>query len=271
MRLPMLAVLLSAVAAQDAPPRVELKDDRAAGLKLRWQLEEDVFTPDGRGSARASFTLTNSGKQALPASGWALYFNALHAPREGSVTAGFKAERVTGDLLRLVPGPGFEGLRQGESVEIEYMTGLLTNISFAPLSPYVVFEDSPELGRPLGEFVALPFTRGPQGEGRDPRVITPAQQYALDSRVRDIPAAELPRVLPTPVEVEKRVGELRLQALPAIEAPAELQSEAAFAASYLAPYFDKTPAPPGSAWPPTTAGATCSAAPWPSASSRGWA
>ena len=243
----LLLASVTAAAQTDAPPRVKLGDNRAAGLKLRWQLEEDVFTGSGEGSARASFTLTNQGKQAIPATGWALYFNALHMPREGSVGGGFRAERVAGDLLRFVPGPEFKGLRPGQSVKIEYLTGLLTNISFAPLSPYVVFEDSPDLGRPLGEFVSMPFARGPQGEGRDPRVITPAQQYALDSQVRDVPAGELPRVFPTAVGVEKRDGELRLQALPAVEAPAELRSEAAFASSYLAPYFDKTPAPPGNA------------------------
>ncbi|MFI5169868.1 MAG: hypothetical protein ACHQM7_05855, partial [Vicinamibacterales bacterium] len=87
MRVLMLGILLAApVAAQvDAPPRVKLGDNRAAGLKLRWQLEEDVFTSSGQGSARVAFTLTNQGKEAIPASGWALYFNALHEPREGSV------------------------------------------------------------------------------------------------------------------------------------------------------------------------------------------
>jgi hexosaminidase len=241
----LLLVSVPAAAQTDAPPRVKLGDNRAAGLKLRWQLEEDVFTGSGEGSARASFTLTNQAKDTIPATGWALYFNALHEPRAGSVGGGFRAERVTGDLLRLIPGPGFTGLRPGQSVKIEYLTSLLTNVSFGPIGPYVVFDDTPDVGRPLGEYVAAPFTRGPQGEGRDPRVITPAQQYALDAQIRDVPAAELPRVFPTAVLVEKRDGELRLQALPRVEAPADLKSEAAFAASYLAPYFDKTPAPEG--------------------------
>ena len=70
----------------------------------------------------------------------------------------------------------------------------------------MVFDDTPDLGRPLGDFVAVPFTRGPQGEGRDPRVITPGQQYALDTRIRDVPAAELPRVFPTAVEARSETA-----------------------------------------------------------------
>src|SRR6185503_6656174 len=52
---------------------------------------------------------------------------------------------------------------------------------------------------------------------------------------------------PTPLRVEPRAGELRLAAMPAIEAPAELRDQGALAADYLRPYFGKTkgPVPPG--------------------------
>src|SRR5262245_1196762 len=161
----LLLASIPAAAQTDAPPRVKLRDDRAAGLKLRWQLEEDVFTGSGEGSARASFTLTNQGRETIAAAGWGAHVSAVPVPPDGSVSGGFRAERVAGDLLRLAPGPGFTGLRPGQSVKIEYLTSLLTNVSFGPIGPYVVFDDTPELGRPLGEYVAAPFTRGPQGEG----------------------------------------------------------------------------------------------------------
>jgi len=45
-----------------------------------------------------------------------------------------------------VPGPGFAGLAPGQSVEIEYLTHLLTNNSFAPVGPYVVFDEAPDKG-----------------------------------------------------------------------------------------------------------------------------
>ena len=233
-RLPLLTLALAATAASSAAP---------PGLQLRWRLEEDVFTGSGPGAARAAFTLTNEDTRPLPARGWALYFNALHEPRQGSVGAGFMVERVTGDLQRLVPGGGFLGLAPGQSVEIEYLTSLLTNISFAPVGPYVVFDDAPQVGHAVADYEAAPLARGPQGEGRDPRVVTPQQQYALDSTIRDLPLAEVPPILPTPIRVEKRDGELRLAAMPLIEAPAELQSEAALAAGYLRPYSRKSAAP----------------------------
>jgi hexosaminidase len=233
-----LVLLLAAAATSSAAP---------PSLKLRWQLEEDVFTANGPGAARASFMLTNRDTRPFPARGWALYFSALHEPRPGSVGAGFTAERVTGDLQRLVPGVGFAGLGAGQSVEIEYLTSLLTNHTFAPVGPYVVFDDAPGVGHPLADYAAAPFVRGSQGEGRDARLVTPEQQYALDSVVSDIPLADLPPILPTPLRVEPRAGDLTLASMPAIEAPAELQGLAALAAEQLRPYFGRALAPPGTA------------------------
>src|SRR6266566_2158819 len=66
--LPALLVVLTArpVAAQTS-------------LELRWELVGDSI---------AAFTLTNRGPKALPPSGWAIYYNALHGARPGSVGAG---------------------------------------------------------------------------------------------------------------------------------------------------------------------------------------
>ena len=211
-------------------------------LQVKWQLKGDVFPAGAEGSSRAGFTLTNRDTKPLGGRGWAIYYSALHEPRRGSVSGGWSVERVTGDLQRLVPGPGFSGLAPAQSVEVEYLTSLLTNNSFAPAGAYLVFDDARDQGHPLQEFVAVPFERPAQGEGRDPRVVSPTQQFALDAAVRDIPASELPPVFPTPLEATRREGELRLAAMPKVEAPAELQAEAGFASEYLRPYFGKRPA-----------------------------
>jgi hexosaminidase len=205
-------------------------------LQLRWQLKGDVF--EGEAASRAAFTLTNRDTKPLGARGWAIYYNALHQPRPGSVTGGFAIEPVTGDLQRLVPGPAFGGLAPGQSVEIEYRTDLLTNNSFAPAGAYVVFDGANE-GHALRDFVAVRFARAPQGAGRDEHLVSPEQQYALDSVIRDIPAAELPPVFPTPLRLTKGAGELRLAGMPKVEAGAGLSGEAGFAAEYLRPYFAK--------------------------------
>ncbi len=207
-------------------------------LHLRWELEQEVFAGAGDpGVARVAFLLTNRGPEPLPASGWAIYFNALHRPRSGTAGGGVAIENVTGGLCRIVPGPGFRELAPDHSVEIEYLTDLLTNRSFAPVGPYVVFDQAPEKGRPL-RYTSVPFERGPQ-PGRDPRVITPAQQFERDAAVDELAVEALPPVLPTPLLLERREGRLPLRSFPAIVAPPELAVHARLAAEYLRPHLPK--------------------------------
>jgi hexosaminidase len=208
-------------------------------LHLRWELKGDVFEgPSDPGATRAAFLLTNRGKEPLPGHGWAIYFSALHRPWPGSAGGGVVIENVTGGLWRMVPGPGFADLLPGDSVQIEYLTGLLTNRSFAPVGPYVVFDTAPEKGRVL-PYTAVPFERPPQPPGRDPRVITPQQQFERDAAVADLAVGDLPPVLPTPFQLERREGRLRLLHLPAIAAPPELAAEARLAAEYLGPHLPR--------------------------------
>jgi hexosaminidase len=209
-------------------------------LQLRWELKADVFRgPTDEGAARQAFTLTNRDTKPLPPRGWAIYFDELVEPLPGTVQGGVSIERVSGELQRIVPGPAFAGLAPGASVTIEYLTPLITNMSSAPLAPYIVFDSAPDRGHPLKDYVAVPFERPPQ-QGHDPRVVTPEEQYALDAATRDLADEDLPPLFPTPVSVRKGEGELRLAALPTISVAPELQAEAVFAADYLRPFLARS-------------------------------
>ncbi len=221
MRNRLLAALPALLLALSAPSVAQ------SSLQLRWELAGDSVTNDWAVS-RAAFTLTNRGTKPLPASGWAIYYSALHGANPGSVAGGFAIEDLNGDLHRVVPAAGFAGLAAGASVRIPYLTHLLLNRSFAPHGPYIVFDSAKNVGVALADYAAAPFER---------RVATPEQQFTLDSGVRVIPASELPPVFPTPMEVTRGSGVLRLAALPSIDASEALKDEAAFAAEYLRPYF----------------------------------
>src|SRR2546430_4530118 len=227
-----LALTPSAGAAQTAP-------------QLRWELERDVFqgAAEGGGLSRAAFTLANRDAKPLPSSGWAIYYNALHSAQPGSVEGGFIIEDVIADLHRLVPAAGFAGLAPGSSIRITYLTDLLLNASFVPRGRYIVSAHARGVAVPRPDTVAVPFGRPPQGAGRDPRVVTPENQFALDSVIRAIPASELPPVFPTPVAVTPGAGALRLTAMPPVEAPGALRNDAAFSAEYLRPYLRGTRKP----------------------------
>ena len=46
-------------------------------LQLRWELVGDSIAGD-RGFSRAAFTITNRDTKPLAASGWSIYYSALH-------------------------------------------------------------------------------------------------------------------------------------------------------------------------------------------------
>ncbi len=199
-------------------------------LQVRWELVGDSIATDFAAS-RAAFTLTNRDARPLPATGWAIYFNALHSAAPASVGSGFVIEDVMADLHRLVPAAGFAGLAPGASARIPYLTDLLLNRSFVPKGPYIVFDTAKDVGIPLTDYVAAPFDRA---------VATPQNQFVLDSATRVIPASELPPLFPTPVTVTPGAGSLRLTALPRVDATEALRNEGVFATEYLRPYFAST-------------------------------
>ncbi|PYO89537.1 MAG: beta-hexosaminidase [Gemmatimonadetes bacterium] len=126
-------------------------------LQVRWELVGDSVATDFAAS-RAAFTLTNRSARPLPATGWTIYFSALHSAHPGSVGGGFVIEDVMADLHRLVPAAGFAGLARGASVRIPYVTDLLLNRSFVPKGPYIVFDTAKDVGVPLTELFPTPVT-----------------------------------------------------------------------------------------------------------------
>jgi hexosaminidase len=216
-----LAGLASSVSAQPA-------------VGLRWEFVDDLGSASVSPSAsRAALTLTNRGSTRLDSNGWSIYFNVVGAGRPVEVlTRGVRIEPLQGDLFRLVPAEGFNGLGPGESFRVEYRTlRFLANIALAPTGPYLTSSTDPGLAKPL-DYVVVPFER-PTGSRFDSRVVTPEAQYASNERTRDLPPQDLPLVFPTPLRIERQAGRLRLAAPPEIDAPTELDAEAALARDYV--------------------------------------
>ena len=218
-------VLLAALALASSAGTVGAAQSPAP-LQLRWELLRDTVAPNAAGSW-LQFTLTNRGTKPLPKTGWAIYFNALHSALLDS-TAAVQFQDVMADLHRLVPGPRFAGLAPGASIKIPYLSDVLLNRSFAPAGAYIVFDSAKSVGVPV-DYVAAPFERSAG-------IITPAMRFTRDSLVRDIPVNQLPPVFPTPVQVTRASGGVRLDSMPVISASPELTNEAAFAVEYLRPY-----------------------------------
>jgi len=202
----------------------------AARMGLRWELAGDVSTPEAPGGrTRARLRLTNRDSRPLPAQGWSLYFNVMDGAVAGPLPGELVLEHVAGDLFRIRPAPGFPGLAAGAALDTEYSYAWrVAKLGKALLGPYLVYDAAPGTGVAIGDYqpqtVAQPDRMG-KGSA------TPADTYRMNAGADLLPAAALPPVLPTPLQLQTGPGRLALRGRPVVSAPGALAGEAALAAS----------------------------------------
>jgi hexosaminidase len=227
------APLTEAIAATPAASQVS---GYASGAKLtlRWELQRNLFSAAGI-RAQTRFVLTNQDKLPLPAQGWSLYFNCMDGVESGTLPSKLILEQVAGSLFRLRPAPDFAGLAPGQTLEIAYYhPDMIIKMAKAPVGPYLVYDAVPDQGVAITDFEWLPVTRPEQldkGNSGAKPVVTPQDTYLRNTQATLLPAAEVPPVLPTPLQLHPGSGTLVLKAQPAISAPAALGREAALARS----------------------------------------
>jgi len=239
MALALLTVLAPppAPAAQAVPAPVPMPAAADAGLTLRWELQR---APAGRVLAQdgspARFILANNGRQPLAPSGWSLYFSGIDRMPAGATSGGLVLEQVAGGLYRLRPAPDFAGLAPGQAATFAYRHADAVYMpSHAPGGPYLVHDAAPDVGVPLPYSVA-PLTEPAQRDQADSphSLLTPQDTYRRNARADLLPAASVPPVLPTPLQLQPGSGRLALARRPDIRAPAALAAEAALARSLVA-------------------------------------
>ena len=232
---PMTPATAQAQGRQEAPAALGGAAS-ATRLQLRWELQRNLFSPEApHGRTQARLILTNHDNRPLPPQGWSLYFNCLDRMMPGPLPGNLVLEQVAGSLFRILPGPGFQGVAPGQTLDIAYTyPGLVIKLAKAPTGPYLVYDAAPELGVAIADYALLPVTRPEQldrgGSGAKP-VVTPADTYRRNARADLLPPAEVPPVLPTPLQMQAGEGRLPLNAQPTVEAPAALKNEAALARS----------------------------------------
>ncbi|WP_296945641.1 family 20 glycosylhydrolase [uncultured Massilia sp.] len=223
-----------------------------ARLRMRWELQRNLFGPQAPGGrSQAHLVLTNGDTRPLPASGWSLYFNCMDGVETGALASGLVIEQVAGGLFRLRPGPDFRGLAPGATLDIVYYhPNLVIKLGKAPLGPYLVYDAAPGVGTAIGDYRLLPITRPEQmdkGDSGEKPVVTPQETYRSNTGTAVLAAADVPPVLPTPLQWRRGAGTLALAARPTVSAPAALANEAALARALLAANLPAAPATGGPA------------------------
>ena len=215
----------------------------AGKLLVEWQVIEN-----GHNNKTASLTaisFTNSGKIALPANGWSMYFNFARPIESSSVTGNVKIDHINGDLFKLTPNPDFKGVQAGEKLRIEFVSSdWVVNFTDAPAGFFIVW-DADNKAAALNEVTVLPSTEPKQYlrfPGDKIGLVTPADIYKQNDGITDIAANDLPKIFPSPMHYKETGEEYIINATVKIAADDIFNKEATFLSALLGKILGKQPA-----------------------------
>lgn len=189
------------------------------------------------GGTHSVLTITNNGKQTLPATGWSIFFNSRPMNVIGTDTISARISHVNGDLFRLVPLKGFAGIKAGSSVKINVLSTEVKNITDLSSGFYLVWDKAPSKGYNINNTDIHLLEQAEKTE-----IEVAAHAFGQNKLVRDIPLDQLPKIFPTPVSYKQGAGIFKLMPEVTIVANDEFAKEAAFFAAELQAIFGKKPA-----------------------------
>jgi hexosaminidase len=190
----------------------------AHDLQIRWEVVQDNY--QNKEQSLNAITITNTGKNTLPASGWKIYFNSSHDFLPVTPTSNAIVTHVNGDLFSFTPLANFGELKPGASVRIEFVdTDNIVNFTDAPEAPYLVWDEQPEKGYATGSLSITPFKPTYKG------LITPEIIYNQNKNITDVPEEQLTKVFPTPVSYKETGGTFALKPTVQIVADSHFQNE----------------------------------------------
>jgi hexosaminidase len=201
-------------------------------LTITLQLADNNYQNQGR--SRSVITLTNTGSEDLPATGWKLFFNGGHPRSLDSSVAQVKL--FNGDLHYISPGPRFAKLAPGKSTTIEVLAGRTRNKTDFPVGFYLVLDKNPEQAFP----VELTIKSGSVFEKSDRSLAE--RIFDQNEKIKAIPDDKLPKVFPTPISYSEKGAPFLLNDQVVIVAEKEFSREAEFLANSLKPVVGAKPA-----------------------------
>ncbi|MES2829178.1 MAG: family 20 glycosylhydrolase [Bacteroidota bacterium] len=167
----------------------------AKGLKVTWETLENSYK--GTGETYSKLTITNFGKEAFPAAGWTIYFNAGNPKNMVEDNPTLKIELVNGDLFKVTPAKSFKGLLSAKSEVIQILSrGLIKRTDF-PRGFYIVFDNKP------ADAVSLIYEAVTGIDYKNQQRELDEKTFADNAFIEDIPLNLLPPIFPTPASLKK--------------------------------------------------------------------
>jgi len=214
------------------------------------QVSFELLSNDIAESAKflAKFTLKNNSETVLGNSGWTMYYNMVtRLPIPESVPDIVRIEHINGDFYRMTPTKIFN-LDPGETIEVTFEgEAWIIKKSDTPSGIYFVYHDSEgnEISRvPVNDINILPFTKPEQiTRHRDDQTPIPTADWQFDQnkKLKILDKSELKRIIPTPVQIDKKEGKTILGENLMVHHQPDLKSEASRLADQLGNLMGRRP------------------------------
>jgi hexosaminidase len=177
-----VAVNLHTVAVLADVPKFNARE-----LYISWEVVDNNY--HNKQESLTAITITNKGKQTLPASGWKFYFNSSRNFTADAVSGNARVEQVNGDLYSITPNHKFTAIKPGESARIEYVCEApVVNFTDAIEGIYLVWDAEPNKGYSPADFTIKTYQPTYQG------LVTPEVIYNQNTTIQDIPAEQLQKI-----------------------------------------------------------------------------
>lgn len=191
--LALFCLLFQLVKAQDA-------GFKAGQLGISWKVIENDY--EGSGQCATSITLSNHNQQPLPAKGWKIYFNFAR-PVNKVLRGPVQVAHVNGDLFVITPTENFTPLAAGDSLQLDILSAdWVVNFTDAPNGFFLVWNNNAS-GENLPPVSIQPSTTPKQYlRFKQDKIglITPQDIYNQNLSATNIPASQLTKIFPTPLE-----------------------------------------------------------------------
>ena len=208
--------------------------DKAPAYKLRVEWKPLQNNYEGKNQSLSSLSIINDSDIDLPPDGWALYFNYNgDFPKPDS--RGLSISYINGDLYKIEPNPASDGIASKENVNYQMVrSGSIDNVTMNPQGFYLVLAKEPN------KAIAVPASYPDPDKAFLDKLasapnswMSPANVFARNQAVKDVPADQLVKVFPSPASYNTGNGEFSLYAGTRIYAEPTFSKEAAYLSSEL--------------------------------------
>ncbi|MES3016513.1 MAG: family 20 glycosylhydrolase [Bacteroidota bacterium] len=222
----LLSITSAAMAQVKAKPEYK--------IRVEWTPLQNNF--EGQNQSLSSLNIINDSDIDLPSKGWTLYFNysgSFPKPESRGLTISY----INGDLYKIEPTSDSDGITAKSNLTYQMVrSGTIDNVTMNPQGFYLVLSSAPTKAIPVPATYPEPDKAFIKSLASAPNSsMNPANVFAKNMLVKDLPTDELVKIFPTPMVYNPGSGVFKLYA------GTRIYGEAGFAkeASYLATELEK--------------------------------